>query len=278
MKLLLKKNISDAGFKEYDIISCEIRMPISGIWIADLVVDTLEDIGENYRYKISNNYSVVFNGTKVRGSFFKGVYRLRLKGCRGDLNKILQPKSYSGCTLKTILMDILSACGDDSLADVFDTTETNINEQYRIFCAGSVDQSILSKWFIKYVRIGQKTAEATIDQLLSDAGAESWRFSPASQKLSIYKTENWYNLYQNLPDRNDQINVEKYNSEDGFADINYENNEYGLFILPGMIIRIPICDGNNTEVLKKISYVIHSSEQKPKPRLRSRIYFTDEDV
>ena len=138
------------------VVSAQIRLPRVGPWSADLTIDT--DIDPPVQSVIStDDGSWQLTGTCKREGIFLDNVRVRMWGGAGRLNDKLAPKSHNGFSVKSVLSDLLSSCGET--------------------LSSATDPAILTKWVTQWARMGG-TGKSAIQALMLYAGADAWRILP----------------------------------------------------------------------------------------------------
>lgn len=92
------------------ILRATVHLPLSGVWSADLEVDTDEDITGACTLEV--DAAAWLSGTIVEGAVSHGLWRGRIVGGAAGLRGTLSPKAYRDATLADVLGDALSESGE----------------------------------------------------------------------------------------------------------------------------------------------------------------------
>lgn len=92
------------------ILRATVHLPLSGVWSADLEVDTDEDIAGACTLEADG--ATWLSGTIVEGAVSHGLWRGRIVGGAAGLRSTLSPKAYRDATLADVLGDALSESGE----------------------------------------------------------------------------------------------------------------------------------------------------------------------
>jgi hypothetical protein len=240
-----------------DIFEAEIVMPRVGVWqayITSSISNNINDIignigGANNKFIIQSADQIGFNAkcSAYRIDTFINTLRVKLLGGNGGLETIIDPKAFNGCTIRTLLNDILNACGENPVDS-------------------NSDDDILDRGVPVWVLVGSQTGKAYIQQILDYVGATTWRFNPILGTFVCLKKEPW------PVDKTIYI-TESYNVEDGFATMSYVKDETAPTIMPGTMITV---SNGSEDLLRKVSYVVHTLKSNPST-IKSRVYFQDEE-
>lgn len=93
------------------ITRATVHLPLSGVWSADLEVDTDEDI--TGRCILEADGSPWLLGTAIQGAVSHGLWRGRVVGGTGGLRGTLDARAYRDATLADVLRDALSESEED---------------------------------------------------------------------------------------------------------------------------------------------------------------------
>lgn len=92
------------------ILRATVHLPLSGVWSAELEVDTDEDI--TGACTLEADGSTWLSGTVTEGAVSHGLWRGRIVGGAAGLRGTLSPKAYRDATLADVLGDALSESGE----------------------------------------------------------------------------------------------------------------------------------------------------------------------
>lgn len=92
------------------ILRATVHLPLSGVWSAELEVDTDEDI--TGACTLEADGSTWLSGTVTEGAVSHGLWRGRIVGGTAGLRGTLSPKAYRDATLADVLGDALSESGE----------------------------------------------------------------------------------------------------------------------------------------------------------------------
>lgn len=92
------------------ILRATVHLPLSGVWSAELEVDTDEDI--TGACTLEADGSTWLSGTVVEGAVSHGLWRGRIVGGAAGLRGTLSPKAYRDATLADVLGDALRESGE----------------------------------------------------------------------------------------------------------------------------------------------------------------------
>jgi hypothetical protein len=101
------------------VIDAVLSFPRTGIWHADVHVDSPDDITGAVILTVGDD-RLVLHGTVQTGGNWQDSARLRIVGGKGGLRRIAKPKHYTGISLKIVLSDLLTGAGErlSATADV----------------------------------------------------------------------------------------------------------------------------------------------------------------
>lgn len=214
-------------------------MPRIGVCNGDIVVDTLDDITGSVTIKTDDG-KFSLKGIAFRNGQFVDHVRIRFVAGAGKLNTKIAPKAFDGYTVRSILSDILTKCGET--------------------LSSTSDSELLNLFITKWVRLGS-TGKESIIAILEDMKADGWRILPDG---TFYATasEPWPSV------SDDQYDLIQWNRSEGWAIIGSEQP----FVLPGQTISLDNVSTNDSISDQKISYVIH---QISASKIRSQLFFED---
>lgn len=86
-----------------------IYLPLAGVWVADLDVDTDAELAGRVTVTADARS---FTGTVVRGAVSHGLWRGRIVGGAAGLRADLPARAYRGALLADVLADVLSESGE----------------------------------------------------------------------------------------------------------------------------------------------------------------------
>lgn len=92
------------------ILRATVHLPLSGVWSADIEVDTDEDI--TGRVTLESDGAAWLSGTVTEGGVTHGLWRGRIVGGAGGLRSTLDPRAYQSATLADVLADALRESGE----------------------------------------------------------------------------------------------------------------------------------------------------------------------
>lgn len=138
------------------LLRASIAMPLSGVWSAELEVDTDEAI--TGAVTIEADGAVIFRGTVVDGDVSHGQWRGRIVGGAGGLRATLPALAYLNATRADVVRDALSEAGESlastsgdltaavarfhraegAAARAIDATATALGYAWRVFADGTV--------------------------------------------------------------------------------------------------------------------------------------------
>ena len=210
---------------DYPVIDCEIKMARVGVWSAQAVVDSREDIS-NIGIFSSDNTDFKLIGRIERHGLYLDTVKVHIIGGIGDLDKEIVPRQYRGYTLKNVLTDILQDCG--------------------CVLSKTSDPALLGKFVTNWVRLGGSGKEA-LNILLDYFGATAWRFLPDGSFYCAI-TESYPPAPQvdfQVPDHDYSFNASLTLSE-------------GLNFLPGQLFTFPgDVEKGSGPATRKISSITH---------------------
>lgn len=93
------------------LLKATICEPLRNAWVADIEVESTEDIGTSITLIIGST-SATFVGTKVRGDVEHGRWIGRVVGGAGGLSKEVASKYYAAVPVRTVLGDIATDSGE----------------------------------------------------------------------------------------------------------------------------------------------------------------------
>jgi hypothetical protein len=198
------------------VISASIRMPRVGVASGDLVVDSETDPSGTVTLRTDDGkFSLV--GQIFRGGQFVQHGRYRFVAGTGTLDQPVPPKAFDGYTVRSMLVDVLAACG--------------------ISISKTADERLLTQFMQRWARLGG-SGKSAVEVLLRQCGADGWRILPDG---TFYATlsEPW------PPIESDQFDLISWNRSEGWAIVGSEQP----FIFPGQAIKMD--DGS----IQKISVV-----------------------
>jgi hypothetical protein len=204
------------------VMTAEIRMPRVGVWNSGMTIDSSAAVPQETTL-VTDDGSFSLRGSAVRDGVFLENLRVRMVGGSGGLDGKLQPKAYNGYTVRSVLTDILSACGET--------------------LSPATDSTILNKFLPKWIRLGG-TGKSAVHSLMLFAGAESWRILPDGSFWTTTK-ESW----SSAPAVDFEVTTR--NISEGWVLIASERP----FVLPGQSLQLPDSAGGDTI---RISTVTHS--------------------
>lgn len=88
-----------------------IYLPLSGVWVADLDVDTDTELAG--RVSITADEQTL-SGTVVRGAVSHGLWHGRIVGGAAGLRAELTARAYRGAVLADVLADVLAEAGESA--------------------------------------------------------------------------------------------------------------------------------------------------------------------
>lgn len=223
---------------DFALLKGEIRMPRCGVFNGDLVIDTPNDISGPVTLK-SEDGKFTLKGVAYREGPFIQRTSMRFVGGNNGLDKLVPPKAFNGYTVRSILSDTLTACGET--------------------LSSTTDPTLLSIFLSKWVRLAQ-TGKDVIRELLDIANGEAWRILPDG---TFFATMN-----ETYPPVNANTDFELINWErsEGWALIGCQQP----FALPGQTITLN--DGTDFTYQKQISYLVHNIDPET---VRTTLYFED---
>ena len=138
------------------LLRASIALPLSGVWSAELEVDTDEAITGAVTIELDG--AVVFRGTVVDGDVSHGQWRGRIVGGAGGLRTSLPALAYLNATRADVVRDALSEAGESlastsgdltgavarfhraegAAARAIDATATALGYAWRVFADGMV--------------------------------------------------------------------------------------------------------------------------------------------
>jgi len=223
----------------HPVIQAEIRMPRVGVANADLLVDSTEDIAGPATL-VDDDGEMRLVGRATRNLEFLDSVRLRFVLGAGDLDAVLDPKSYNGYTVRSVVRDILSDTGSTLSATAAD--------------------DVLNVFLSSWVRLGSQRAKASLQAILDYAGASSWRVLPDGSVW--FGAEAW-------PDSStDDFEVASRNSAEGWLLIECERP----FVLPGQTIILPesaVGSGGERQHVSSVTHIVQPG------LVQSRLYLED---
>lgn len=86
-----------------------IRLPLSGVWVADLDVDTDAELAGQVVITADGQ---IFTGTVISGAVSHGLWRGRIVGGAAGLRAELPARAYRGALLADVLADVLAEAGE----------------------------------------------------------------------------------------------------------------------------------------------------------------------
>lgn len=86
-----------------------IHLPLAGVWVADLDVDTDSELAGRVTVTADTQS---FTGTVVHGAVSHGLWRGRIVGGAAGLRAELPARAYRGALLADVLADVLSESGE----------------------------------------------------------------------------------------------------------------------------------------------------------------------
>lgn len=92
------------------ILRATVHLPLSGVWSADLEVDTDEDL--TGRCALEADGAAWLSGTVTEGGVSHGLWRGRIVGGAGGLRGTLPTRAYRDATLADVLGDALRESGE----------------------------------------------------------------------------------------------------------------------------------------------------------------------
>lgn len=92
------------------VLRATITHPRMGAWVADVEVDTGDDLGGAVVLAAADG--TTWSGTIVRGALVAGVWRGRIVGGAGGLGQVIAARAYRGAVLRTVLEDALLDAGE----------------------------------------------------------------------------------------------------------------------------------------------------------------------
>lgn len=208
------------------VISAQIRLPRIGVWSADLTVDT--DIDPPLRSEIltdDGSWSLV--GTCKREGVFLDNVRVRMWGGSGRLNDTVKPKAYTGYSVRSVLTDLLSECGET--------------------VSSATDASLLTRWVTQWVRMGG-SGKSALQALMRYAKADAWRILPDG---SFWATtlEPW------TPSQAPDFQVSSRSYAENWITIQSERP----FLLPGQTLQMPDSAGGDSVKCSNLVVLVTSS-------------------
>jgi hypothetical protein len=228
------------------IVSGEIRMPRVGILDGELFVDS-ESVAPSDSVIATDDgsFSLACHIPPARDNEFLQALRVQFVGGKGGLanpshNLEIEPKGYSGYTVRSVLRDILADAGETLSSDT--------------------DANLLNRFLPRWSRLGG-TAKSAIQVLISFAGCESWRM--------LCDGTFWATMSEPWPSvANEDFEVISRSLSENWCLIASERP----FALPGQTITLPSEAAGSANPNQKISAAIHLFE----PGLvQCRLYFED---
>ncbi len=92
------------------ILRATVHLPLSGVWSADIEVDTDEDLAGACTLEADG--AAWLSGTVIEGAVAHGLWRGRIVGGAGGLRGTLDPRAYRDATLADVLGDALRESGE----------------------------------------------------------------------------------------------------------------------------------------------------------------------
>lgn len=92
------------------VLAARITMPVVGVWSASLEAISEEDITGTATIAQEGAASLV--GTVVRSGVLSGSCRLEMVGGKGGLRGDVAARSYQRATARTVIGELLAACGE----------------------------------------------------------------------------------------------------------------------------------------------------------------------
>lgn len=86
-----------------------IRLPLSGVWVADLDVDTDTELAGQVVVTADGQS---FTGTIIAGAVSHGLWRGRIVGGAAGLRAEIPARAYRGALLADVLADVLAEAGE----------------------------------------------------------------------------------------------------------------------------------------------------------------------
>lgn len=86
-----------------------MRLPLSGVWVADLDVDTDAELAGQVVITADGG---TFVGTVISGAVSHGLWRGRIVGGAAGLRAELPARAYRGALLADVLADVLAEAGE----------------------------------------------------------------------------------------------------------------------------------------------------------------------
>lgn len=97
----------------YRVVSGTISVPVSGVWFADLSVDTEAEDDLLEGIDLTLDEGPTLKGTARRAKHFLGRVGVRMVGGKGGLSKILDGGHYKGVTARIPAQDIADGAGEE---------------------------------------------------------------------------------------------------------------------------------------------------------------------
>ncbi len=96
------------------LLDAVIPEPARGAWVADIEVDSTEDLGTGITLELGTDKTrATFVATKVRGEVYAGRWVGRIVGGRGKLSRDIDSRYYDSVPVRTVLNGLMADSGEE---------------------------------------------------------------------------------------------------------------------------------------------------------------------
>lgn len=133
------------------VLAATVSLPLTGVWHADVVVDTETDLSGSVTLK---DETVELSATVAQGAVFAGRWKGRVVGGAGGMGKLLKAKAYREVFLAVPVADIMVSTGE--------------------VLSGNVGAAVLAD-FVQHWQRAEQRAGAALSAIVIDEAGLNWR-------------------------------------------------------------------------------------------------------